>query len=49
MGVIVTVLNLPWFMGQIRRFRPYSRRTQAPEPPPLNISPSQMDVTKTAG
>jgi len=49
MGALVTVLNLPWFFRQIRGFRPYRRLTLAPEPPPLNVSPSQMDVTKTAG
>jgi hypothetical protein len=48
-AVLMTVLNLPWFLNQIRLFRPYRRRPVAPEPPPLEIAPGQLDVTKTAG
>jgi hypothetical protein len=48
-AVLVTVLNLPWYLGQISLFRPYRRRPVAPEPPPLEIAPGQLDVTKTAG
>jgi hypothetical protein len=49
MAAVVTLLNLFWFVGQIRAFRPYRRLTANGEPPALAISAAQMDVTKTAG
>jgi hypothetical protein len=49
MAALVTVLNIPWFVRQIRGFRPYRRTTAAPGPPPLVIAASQLDVTQTAG
>jgi hypothetical protein len=47
-AAVLTLLNVPWLARQIRAFKPYSRRTAAPEPP-LVVAASQMDVTKTAG
>jgi hypothetical protein len=48
MAGILTALNVPWSVRQIRGFRPYRPPKSAPIPPNV-VSASQMDVTKTAG
>jgi hypothetical protein len=48
-AVIVTVLNGPWFIGQLRRFRPYAARTaQAGDPLPALSSATPLEATRTA-
>ncbi len=48
-AVVVTLLNLPWFVRQMRRFRPYASSTSGSSEvlrPILAATP--MDVTRTA-
>ena len=45
---LVTVLNLPWFFRQIRRFRPFVPTTsQAREMLPDILAPTPMEATRT--
>jgi hypothetical protein len=46
-AAIITLLNVPWFFRQIRRFRPFAGSTQIPELPPNILSASSLDATKT--
>jgi hypothetical protein len=46
-AVLVTLLNAPWFVKQMRRFRPYAAGAVR-EPAPLILAVTPMDVTKTA-
>jgi hypothetical protein len=45
---LVTVLNIPWFFRQIRRFRPFvPTRSQAREMLPDILAPTPMEATRT--
>jgi hypothetical protein len=48
-AAVLTLLSIPWFARQVRAFQPHVSWRPAPEPPLLEISGSQMDVTKTVG
>jgi hypothetical protein len=45
---LITLLSVPWFVRQIRGFRPFAGgAARSQEPPTLTIPPEQLDVTKT--
>jgi hypothetical protein len=46
-AAIVTLLNVPWFFRQIRRFRPFAGTARVPDLPPNILSASSLDATKT--
>jgi hypothetical protein len=46
---LATLLNLPWFVGQLRRFRPFSGSTlPIAVAAPVLLTTADMDATKTA-
>jgi hypothetical protein len=48
-AVVITLASVPWFVRQVRGFRPFTSAAGRSEmPPTLTIPGGQMDTTKTA-
>ncbi len=46
---VATLLNVPWFLRQMARFRPYVPTTApAPAPAPVTVNAAPADVTRSA-